>query len=319
MKKISIPDTNLEAAPLGLGCVNAGLAWKGSDAAYLFDAFLDMGGSVYDTARVYSDWIPGEAGRSEQVVGEWLNNSKKRNHIVLMSKGGHPDMTKPAPDMYKSRMSPEDMRHDLELSLKALHTEWLDVYFYHRDNPDMAVEELIETMECFVKEGKIRYYACSNWSAERIKSADDYSKKHQCRGFIANEVLYNLGTKNMKPPSDDSLQSMNEEMHRYHVSNPGNLAIPYTGICGGFFSKLIEQGTEAVKDSPYYTKENVELAEVVRALALEYSVTPLQVVLGFFKTREFNCLPLYSPRNAENLKEAFGAFDIPFTKEDYEV
>lgn len=57
-------NTDLELSPMGMGCVNAGIKWDGEDAFRIFDAFLDMGGTVYDTARVYSDWIPSEIGRA---------------------------------------------------------------------------------------------------------------------------------------------------------------------------------------------------------------------------------------------------------------
>ena len=70
MKKITLMNTDLELSPMGMGCVNAGIKWDGEDAYRIFDAFLDMGGNVYDTARVYSDWIPSEIGRSERVLGQ---------------------------------------------------------------------------------------------------------------------------------------------------------------------------------------------------------------------------------------------------------
>ena len=73
--KITIPQTDLCFHPLGLGTVKAGLAWDGSDADRIFDAFLDMGGSLIDTAHVYSDWVKPELARSERVVGEWLTRS----------------------------------------------------------------------------------------------------------------------------------------------------------------------------------------------------------------------------------------------------
>lgn len=63
--RISIPDTDLAFHPLGLGTVNAGLTWDGADADRIFDAFLDMGGSIIDTAHVYSDWVKPERARSE--------------------------------------------------------------------------------------------------------------------------------------------------------------------------------------------------------------------------------------------------------------
>lgn len=86
-------------------------------------------------------------------------------------------------------MTPEDMRHDLELSLKALRTDTIDIYFYHRDNLRQNVEDEIETMETFRREGKIRYYGCSNWTTERIKEADAYCKKMNYRGFVADQAL----------------------------------------------------------------------------------------------------------------------------------
>lgn len=162
MKKITIKNTDLELSPMGMGCVNAGIKWDGEDAFRIFDAFLDMGGTVYDTARVYADWIPSEIGRSERVLGQWLRESGKRHDIILVSKGGHPDMTPAVPDMHASRISAENMRHDLELSLRTLGTDYIDIYFYHRDNETIPAGELIEIMEEFRKEGKIRYYACSN-------------------------------------------------------------------------------------------------------------------------------------------------------------
>lgn len=86
MKKITLMNTDLELSPMGMGCVNAGIKWDGEDAYRIFDAFLDMGGNVYDTARVYSDWIPSEIGRSERVLGQWLRQSGKRHDVILLTK-----------------------------------------------------------------------------------------------------------------------------------------------------------------------------------------------------------------------------------------
>ena len=234
MKKITIPNTDLELSPMGMGCVNAGIRWDGEDAFRIFDAFLDMGGTVYDTARVYADWIPSEIGRSERVLGQWLRESGKRHDIILVSKGGHPDMTPAVPDMHASRISAENMRHDLELSLRALGTDYIDVYFYHRDNEAIPASELIEVMEEFRKEGKIRYYACSNWSTARMREADAYAASKGYRGFVANEALFNIASASMKPLNDDTLKIMDSEMQQYHIENPQNLAMPYMSVASGF-------------------------------------------------------------------------------------
>lgn len=135
--------------------------------------YLEQGGNVSDTAHVYSDWVPGEKAYSERVIGDWLARSSKRCQIVLITKGGHPDMTRSTPDLHKSRMTHKDMKEDLDGSLKQLRADYIDLYFYHRDNGNQSVEEEIEVMEEFVKAGKIRYYGCSNWDADQMKAADD--------------------------------------------------------------------------------------------------------------------------------------------------
>lgn len=317
MKKITIPNTDLELSPMGMGCVNAGIKWDGEDAFRIFDAFLDMGGTVYDTARVYADWIPPEIGRSERVLRQWLHKSGKRHDIILVSKGGHPDMTPAVPDMHASRISAENMRHDLELSLRTLGTDYIDIYFYHRDNEDVPVSELIDIMEDFRKQGKIRYYACSNWTTARMKEADAYAASKGCRGFVANEALYNIGEPWMKPMADDTLVIMDKEMQRYHEENPQNLAMPYSAACNGFFHKLLAAGREAVVNSEYYGEGNLNNMRIISKLMEKYGISVTQAVLGYLTCQNFQCLPLYGPRNTEDLKDAMGTFEIPFRAEDY--
>ena len=317
MRKITIMNTALELSPMGMGCVNAGIKWDGEDAFRIFDAFLDMCGSVYYSARVLSDWIPSESGLSERVLGQWVRQSGKRHDIVLLSKGGHPDMTPSVPDMHASRISAENMRKDLELSLTALGTDYIDIYFYHRDNEAIPAGELIEIMEEFRKEGKIRYYACSNWSTARMKEADAYAASKGYRGFVANEALFNIGSASMRPLADDTLAVMNQEMQQYHVENPQNLAMPYMSVCSGFFHKLYAGGADAVRNSEYYTSENLKAAEGLHGLKEEYQISLTQAVLGYLTCRDFTCLPLYGPRNAEDLREAMETFSIPFLKEYY--
>lgn len=317
--KITIPDTDLTFHPLGLGTVNAGLAWDGADADRIFDTFLDMGGSLIDTAHVYSDWVKPERARSERAIGDWLQRSGKRNHIVLVTKGGHPDMTSEHPDTHISRMKKEDMRSDLESSLRQLRTDHIDIYFYHRDDVNQPVEELVEVMEEFRRQGKIRYYGCSNWTTSRMKAADRYCREKGYRGFIANQALLNLGYKYMNPLDDDTLVYADSQMQQYHRENKDNLLMPYMGVCSGFFHKYAAGGADAVKGSPYYTEGNLKTAERVKELCEKYNATVTQAVLGFFGQQDFDCAPLYGPKNAEQVREAMKTFEIPFCRDDYEI
>jgi len=317
-QQIIIPDTDLGPMfPLGLGAAQAGLKWDGADADRLFDAFLSFGGNVIDTARVYSDWVKPEIGRSERVLGDWFSRSKKRNHVILFTKGGHPDMNVPVPDLHLNRLSRQDMVYDVEASLKALRTDYIDIYFYHRDDKSIPVSELIETLQSFVKEGKIRYYGCSNWTSSRMKEADEYCRRMGYRSFVGNEALLNIGYKYMNPLADDTLCYADSEMQEYHKNNSRNLLIPYMGICGGFFHHFLEKGEDSVKDSPYYTEGNIRTAARIKELTEKYGITVSQAVLGFFTQQDFPCLPLYGPRNIENLSEVMKTFEIPFKKSDY--
>lgn len=158
------------------------MAWDHEDAFKILDLYISLGGNVIDTARIYNDWVEGEIGRSERVIGDWIQHRGGHDDLVIITKSGHPDLN----TMHISRLSKENMRADLEKSLKALRINCVDIYFYHRDDLNRPVLELIETMEDFVREGKIKYYGCSNWTTDRMKEAMTYCKEKGYRGFVAN-------------------------------------------------------------------------------------------------------------------------------------
>ena len=150
-----------------------------------------------------------------------------------------------------------------------------------------------------------------------VKEADAYAASKGYRGFTANEALFNIGSSSMRPPADDTLAIMDQEMQKYHAENPQNLAMPYMSVCSGFFHKLYADGTAAVKDSEYYTPENLKIAEGLHGLMEEYQISLTQAVLGYLACRDFTCLPLYGPRNTADLREAMETFSIPFLREYY--
>ena len=93
--------------------------------------------------------------------------------------------------------------------------------------------------------------------------------------------------------------------------------MPYMSVASGFFHKLYAGGADAVRNSEYYTPENLKIAEGLHGLMEEYQISLTQAVLGYLTCRDFTCLPLYGPRNIEDLKDAMGTFSIPFLKEYY--
>jgi aryl-alcohol dehydrogenase-like predicted oxidoreductase len=310
---ITIPDTDLKVSRIALGTVNAGLAYDGEDADRLFNLYLDLGGNVIDSARVYFDWVPPEKGRSERVLGDWFRRKKKRNKVVLITKGGHPDKD----SIHVSRMSQPDMEHDITLSLNSLGTDCIDIYFYHRDDLSQSVGELLERLEGFRKEGKIRYYGCSNWTTERMIEADAYAKGHGLRGFIANQMLFNFGSKYMKPFDDDTMVTMDDAMLAYHKKNPNTIAMPYFGVCSGFFHLLAAGKEEEVKNSPYYTPRNLELSKKVDQLRKKYDASISQVLTGFYMVQDFSIIPLVGSIDADQLRDAMGTLNHSFDAADF--
>lgn len=323
MKKITIPDTELCISPMGLGTVDAGVRWgkDAADADAMFGAFVEEGGNLIDCAHVYADWLVvdgrQETARAERVTGDWMQRQNNRHDIVLMTKGGHPVYTHPSMDLHINRCTKADMRGDLEGSLRILRTDYIDIYFYHRDDPRIPVEEMVETMQDFVREGKIRYFGVSNWSAERQVAADAYCKKMGYRSAVADQALLNLGSKYMNPLDDDTLVYVKDALYDYHKENVANMMMPYMGNASGFFHIYAEKGEEGVKGHPYATQKNLAMAARIPELVKKYDCAVTNIVLGYFSQEAFPCVPLYGPMDKKSIKEAARTFEIEFDSEDY--
>lgn len=169
--------------------------------------------------------------------------------------------------MHAFRLSREEMTADLDASLAALGTDYIDIYLYHRDDPKRSVEELVETMENFVRREKIRYYGVSNWTLDRIQAAQDYAASRGLRGFVMNQALFNAGSDHMPAPSDDTLVKVDTQMQIYHRnlqnSSMDILCAGFSGNCGGFFQQYLKGGADAVRDKTYLTPENIKKAEQI--------------------------------------------------------
>lgn len=323
MNRITIPDTELSISPMGLGTVDAGVRWgrEAAEADSMFGTFVEQGGNLIDCAHVYADWqvVDGrqEVARAERVTGDWLQRNGGRDRIVLMTKGGHPVYTHPSMDLHINRCTRADMRGDIEGSLRTLRTDYIDIYFYHRDDPRIPIEDMVETMQDFVREGKIRYFGVSNWSAERQKAADEYCKKMGYRGPVADQALLNLGSKYMNPLPDDTLVYVKDALYDYHAEQLNNMMMPYMGNASGFFHIYMAKGKAGVEGHPYATERNLVMADRIPRLTEKYNCAVTNIVLGYFTQEAFPCVPLYGPMDEASIVEAARTFDIQFDKEDY--
>ena len=123
----STSNDDIRVSPIGLGTVNFGTGISEQDCFEQLDRYADVG-NLIDTAHVYGDWVPGERGQSERVIGKWMASRQCRELVVISTKGAHPRLS----SMDSSRVKPEDIRLDLEESLRCLQTDVIDLYFLHQ-------------------------------------------------------------------------------------------------------------------------------------------------------------------------------------------
>lgn len=317
MQKFLLPGTDLLVSALCLGTAEIGVKLTESETFALLDRWLELGGNFIDTARIYSDWIPGEKGRSERILGDWMAARGNRDQVVLATKGGHP----PLSDLRVGRCSAQDLRQDLEASLQALRTEHIDLYWLHRDDLDRPVEEIMETLHGFVAEGKVRYLGASNWTAERIRAANRYAAKQGREPFRATQQLWSLGSRWMRPfPPEWRLVPFDVEQERLHME-VSLTAVPYSCQAGGFFSKVLE-GEERTRakalESNYGTSNNLRVAELVRTLATRRQTSVGSLVLSYLFAFPFPVVPIIGCSRVEQLEAAVIASVYTMLPEDWE-
>src|SRR5215212_2523559 len=138
MKHVTIPQTDLTVSPICMGSTDFGSTITTTDVYRLLDAFLSDGGNFIDTAHVYSNWRPGPTSISEKTIGQWVRANGLREQIVLGTKGAHPDLS----TMGIARLARADIVRDLDESLDHLQTDYIDLYWLHRDDPERPVGEI---------------------------------------------------------------------------------------------------------------------------------------------------------------------------------
>lgn len=304
----NLPGTDLSVSPLALGTGSLGVAQSEADAHQLLDHYCARGGNFLDTARVYSDWVPGEVGRSERIIGNWLRaRPDRRRQIVLATKGLHYDLTAPT----RSRVTLAAARHDLELSLRALRADVIDLYWIHRDDPTQPAEAILDFMQVFVREGKVRHLGASNWSAARLAAANRHATGHGLAPFVASQPLFNLGSWNLPPAADPTLVSLDRAAYAYHCQHPCAL-IPYSAQAHGFFSRP-ETAAAKPEASRYATPSNLRLATAVRALADQHGCSVNQVVLAYLFHQRPVLVPIVGGHTPQQVDDSFGALAVKLT------
>jgi len=192
VKYTKLIHTDLEASVICMGTSDIGGSISTEESNDILDTYRDHGGNFLDTAEVYANWLPIEPHSSERFLGKWLKARGNREQMIVATKGGHPRLDTPL----VSRLSAAEIGQDIEGSLQRLDTDYIDIYYLHRNDRSIPVETLIEKLESHVQKGNIRYYACSNWTLERLEQALVYTEQKGYSGFVAVSNLWSLAEVN---------------------------------------------------------------------------------------------------------------------------
>jgi len=296
MKYHLIPNTSLEVSQVCYGSL-AFLDPDDTDYAFrCLDYFLSRGGNFLDTANIYGKWLPHGQNTHEQLLGKWISQRKNRNDIILATKAAHPLWG----DEAKSpRMKKKDVLEDLEESLAALKTDYVDILWLHMDDPGTPVPEVIDMMNSIVESGKIRFYGCSNWVAPRIKAAMEMKSPT----FIANQMYWNQSFSIAPSEDDDTNIAMNTKVYDIH-KNTGLTAIPYASQARGYFTKLAN-GTISEEMKKGYDNEHTRT--VFKTLVEKQQQTGKTIsalVLEYFFEQPFLTIPIIGSRTIEQLEDS---------------
>jgi aryl-alcohol dehydrogenase-like predicted oxidoreductase len=311
MQSVRIPNSDLYVSSLCLGTGEFGSKLDRAASWRLLDEFIDAGGNFIDTANVYGDWVAGTKSSSEKMTGAWLAEHGKRSQLLIATKGAHPLLS----SMDTPRSAPHEIIYDIEQSLKHLHTDVIDLYWLHRDDPARPAGEFIETLAGQVKAGKIRYFGCSNWRAERIAAANAYAAAQGLPGFVGDQMLWNAAKLDAEALPDKTMVAMDPALYEYHRQT-GLAAIPYTSQAHGLLQKLAEGNIAIIRphDSKLYPlAANQRRAAVAQALAKELGVSVTGIVLGYLQSQPFVTIPIIGAQTLPHLHDSLAGDGVRLT------
>ena len=226
IEKRRLGNSSILVAPLALGGNVFGWTADQQTSFAILDAFVDAGGTMIDTADVYSNWAPGHVGgESETVIGRWLKREPgKRDKIVIATKVGFLDGEIVDGD-WVAALQPEVITRACEASLGRLGTDRIDLYYQHKDNPAVPLADSIGAMDALVKAGKVRELGLSQYSPDRLGEAIRTAEANGLKRPCVLQTWYNLVE---RPKLEGALRDA-------ALAN-GMGIIPFYGLANGFLS-----------------------------------------------------------------------------------
>ena len=300
MQQRQLGRSGIHVAPLAFGGNVFGWTADQGMSFRLLDAFVAGGFNLIDTADVYSRWASGHAGgESETIIGNWLKARGGRDRVVIATKLGS-DMGDG-----KKGLSPGYMVRAVEDSLSRLQTDHIDLYQSHRDDPETPMDQVLETYQRLIQQGKVRAIGASNFTAARLAEAMATSRRLNLPRYETLQPLYNLA---------DRAAFENELAPLCLREQIG--VIPYYSLASGFLTgKYRTQADLAGRArgagaGKYLDDRGLRILAALDSVAARLHATPAQVALAWLMARPTITAPIASATNPEQLAELMKAPEL---------
>ncbi|MCC6925896.1 aldo/keto reductase [Novosphingobium sp.] len=264
----------------------------------ILDAFYEAGGRMVDTAEVYSAWVPGhKGGESETVIGAWMKDRGVRKDMRIATKTGW--------GMEHGDLNPATLEARLQGSLERLQTDYVDLYYAHRDDPTTPQDEMAQGFAALVSAGKVRELGASNFTEDRLRSAIAAAKAQGVPGFSVLQNQYNLLERG----------DFDADYQNFCVANDVAM-LPYFGLASGYLTGKYRKDADLKRFvrgdrvKQYHEGQGPALLTMMDQIAKDCEATVAQVALAWLLDQPGIAAPIASATTADQLDELIEAIDI---------
>ncbi len=303
MKKRTLGSSGLEVSALGLGCMGLSFGYgppaDKQQAISLLRTAVERGVTFFDTAEVYGPFT------NEQLVGEALG--PVRAQVVIATKFGFAPSTADESRWSEVDSRPEHIKQVADASLKRLNTDVIDLFYQHRVDTEVPIEDVAGAVKDLIDAGKVKHFGLSEPGIETIRRA------HAVQPVTAIQNEYSLWWR--KP--EEEVLPVCEEL--------GIGFVPYSPLGRGFLTGKIDENTTfdstdfrnvVPRFTPDARKANQALVDVVRTIAERKQATPAQIALAWLLAQKPWIVPIPGTTKVHRLEENIGAVDVELTGDD---
>ena len=309
MKYKKIPGINLPVSNIIFGCCNPILIRDENGGEALLDLAYRHGFNTFDTAKVY--------GKSESVLGRWIKSAGIRDKVIIISKGCHPD---PAP-----RLSAAALREDVESSISRLQTEYIDRYMLHRDDPDADIDEVLDVLNLYMKQGTIRKIGVSNWKHDRIEEVNKRATDKGMEGFTVSSPQLSPARQVGDPWGGGCVSiSYDDKALSWYEDHPEIPVFAYSCLGHGVFSGklntkipfLAKRSLDGAAREGFWCKENINRLKVAEDIAKQKGCGVAAIAIAWCMAHGFPVFPIVTVSSEDRIKKNLESLDISLSDED---